>query len=82
MLQVKCLQNGKSGQTPANCTTDQMVYIQDYRRRYMKFINETLEPRGWGMWSIACSHHVYQVENSMYNSELERAPANIGKTVK
>lgn len=48
----------------------------------MKFINESLKDKGWGMWSIACSQHVYQVFNDMYNSDQQRVPMRSGKTVK
>lgn len=60
-----------------------MTAIQDYRTRYLKFINEELNAvRRWGMWSIACSQHVYQVYKTMYDSELERVPMKTGLTVK
>jgi len=31
ILKIKCLQKGSSGETPKNCTTDEMNAIQNYR---------------------------------------------------
>lgn len=48
----------------------------------MKFINENLSKRGWGIWSIACSQHVYQIYKNMYDADQQRIPMKIGLTVK
>lgn len=82
ILKIKCLQKGSSGETPKNCTTDEMSAIQNYRERYMKFINENLAKKGWGMWSIACSQHVYQIYKNMYDVDQQRVPIKVGLTVK
>lgn len=82
ILKIRCLQKGASGYTPKNCTTPEMNAIEDYRNRYMQFINTKLSGKGWGMWTVACSQHVYQIYPDMYDSDLERVPMRTGMTVK
>jgi hypothetical protein len=48
----------------------------------MKFIDEAIKPKGWGMWTIACSNHVYQMYKDFYDSDLQRVPGKTGLTVK
>lgn len=59
-----------------------MSAIQNYRNKYIKFINENIAKRGWGVWSIACSQHVYQVYKNMYDVDQQRVPMRVGLTVK
>jgi hypothetical protein len=81
-MRIKCISKGKSGATFTNCSKEEMAAIEDYRTRYMKFIDEAIKPKGWGMWTIACSNHVYQMYKDFYDSDLQRVPGKTGLTVK
>ncbi len=70
ILAIHCMVRGTSGYTPKNCPPDQLTAIQEYRTKYMKFVNENLSKKGWGMWTIACAQHVYLTTRVMYDSSL------------
>jgi hypothetical protein len=37
---------------------------------------------GAGIWSIACSNHVYACINLFYDSDFQKVPAVVGHTVR
>lgn len=81
-MNIKCIVKGKSGATFSNCSQAEMKYIEDYRVKYMNFLETTIKPKGWGIWTIACSNHVYQMYKDFYDSDLQRIPEKTGLTVK
>ena len=58
-----------------------MQAIENYRAKYMDLVNK-IRTKDRGIWSIACSKHVYAPYNNFYDSDSQRVPQKTGKTVK
>lgn len=44
-----------------------MTYIEDYRKLYLKTVENLIKSGSKGIWSIACSNHVYASKEEYYN---------------
>lgn len=67
ILGIRCLMNGTSGYTLANCSLEELQYIEKYRSTYKTALSrfEMLND-GLSLWSIACSNHVYAFFDQFY----------------
>jgi hypothetical protein len=69
-MQIKCLKKGTSGYTLKYCTPAEIQYIEEYRSRYLEFINTKLKSPNHAIWTIACSTHVYAPYGNFYNNDI------------
>ena len=80
---MDCITAGKTGQGSFEyCSKEEMNYIESYRSLYKKTLNELIRKPTRGVWSIACSNHVYASKERYYDIPDEKVPRQIGVKVK
>ena len=61
LLNIDCLTDGTTGKTLKNCNANQMANIEEYRKVFLRFMENFLHFSKNNVWTIACSQHVYAV---------------------
>ena len=59
-----------------------MSYIEQYRKQYLDALNNYIRHPNRGVWSIACSTHVYASHEEYYDTADQKVPGKTGLTVK
>lgn len=81
-MKIKCLKQGVSGYTLANCTNLQMDAIEVYRSLYLEKFLPGLLKWGHSAWSISCAWHAAMYITKLYDSDLQKVPKNDGPTMR
>lgn len=81
-LKISCLKNGTTEYTLSGCSSEELNFIEDYRRKYKAFMEFYMMNTRSSCWSIGCSQHGYSYTKEYFNSDTERVPARSGMTIK
>lgn len=77
---IRCLTEGVSGYSLADCAETDLRVVEDYRQYYMNYL-QRITSLGHNVWSIACSWHAVALFDNFYESPLQKVPMESGSTM-